>query len=130
MNTHAVYNFEPRILHHSWGTAKFLSWTTDGHVTKLLEFRPGFQTSYHYHLKREETLYIFQGRFTLRTTDPLTGAIVERQMIQGQSYEIPAGIQHSICDSGTAGKIIETTIHYTEEDVLRTYNDPSVPSGR
>lgn len=118
---------QPANLFHSWGTARILY--SDPTVTvKELTFGTLGKTSLHYHMRRRENLYIQSGTFLLRVFNREDEVFEEVQLNPGMSYSISRGAIHQIkCLSH--GVLIETSLQYEEEDVIRIYDETMLLRG-
>jgi len=117
----------PATIYHSWGHAKIL-FRNDSVCSKELNFHLGHKTSLHYHMRRQETLYCQSGLFTLRVFNSKRAQIEEFKFYQGQSIDIERGNPHQIVCL-ESGVIIETSLTYQEEDVVRIYDDSVLMRG-
>jgi mannose-6-phosphate isomerase-like protein (cupin superfamily) len=114
-------------LFHSWGTAKILY--SDTTVTaKELQFIGLCKTSLHYHLRRRETLYVQSGTFTIHVYDTEKEVIESFPLNPGMSYTVPRGGIHQI-ECTSHGIIIETSLTYEEEDVVRIFDESLLKRG-
>ena len=112
------------ILFHSWGTAKFLY--SDSTVTvKELNFATLAKTSLHYHVHRRETLYVQSGSFNLRVFSLINNKFENVPLLPGMSYMLSRGAIHQI-ECVKQGTLIETTLTYEEQDVIRIFNESMI----
>lgn len=118
---------QTQTLFHSWGTAKFLY--SDSTVTvKELNFATLAKTSLHYHVYRRETLYVQSGSFNLRVFSLINNKFETVPLYPGMSYMLSRGGIHQI-ECLKEGKLIETTLTYDEEDVIRIFNESMITGG-
>jgi mannose-6-phosphate isomerase-like protein (cupin superfamily) len=118
---------QAQTLFHSWGTAKILY--SDTTVTvKELTFGTLAKTSLHYHLHRYETLYVQSGSFSIRVYNAEKEVFETFTLKPGMSFRVGRGCIHEvICH--TFGVLIETSLTYEEEDVVRIYDETLVTRG-
>lgn len=64
---------------------------------KVLHVRAGFQTSWHYHPRKGETLYVISGRGVLYygEGDGLDDASI-LMLSEGSSFHVPPGLRHRL----------------------------------
>ena len=114
-------------LFHSWGTAKILY--TDSSVTvKELSFAGLTKTSLHYHMRRQETLYVQSGVFHIHVYNLEKDVFETVSLAAGASYRISRGTVHQI-ECRERGTIIETSLTYEEEDVVRILDESLLKKG-
>ncbi len=114
-------------LFHSWGTARILY--TDSTVTvKELTFATLANTSLHYHLQRRETLFVQSGSFLMRIFDSEKEVFEEIALKPGMTYRVPRGGIHQI-KCLERGILIETSLTYEEDDVIRIYDESLLRRG-
>lgn len=115
---------QPANLFHSWGTAKILY--SDPTVTvKELTFATLGKTSLHYHMRRRETLYVQTGLFLIRIFNREDQVFNEVQLTPGMSYSLSRGAIHQL-KCLTHGVIIETSLNYEEQDVVRIFDETTI----
>jgi mannose-6-phosphate isomerase-like protein (cupin superfamily) len=118
---------QAQTLFHMWGTAKILY--SDANVTvKELTFVTLGKTSLHYHLHRHETLYVQTGTFSIRVFDSEKDVFNEVILKPGMTYTFARGYLHQI-KCMERGILIETTLTYEEEDVMRIFDESLVRRG-
>ena len=72
-----------------WGYEKVLIYT-DKYLTKELYIKAGFQTSFHYHNKKDETMYILSGAGYIEFEDK------KEYFSKNDSIRIEPGVKHTI----------------------------------
>ena len=118
---------QAQILFHTWGTAKILY--SDTTVTvKELTFATAANTSLHYHLRRRETLYVQSGSFSIRVLNTEKGIFEEVVLKPGMTYTLSRGAVHQVMCT-ERGIIIETSLTYEEEDVVRIFDESLLRRG-
>ena len=77
-----------------WGFE--LLWAyTDHYAGKILHIDRGKRLSLQYHNRKDETLYLLNGRMRLDLEDD-GGALVQHEVQPGESFRVPAGRRHRI----------------------------------
>ena len=72
----------------------------------------------HYHLKKDETWTVIQGKFIFRWIDTKNASLHEELLQMNQIVHIPIGLPHQlVCIE--EGKIVEVSTHHEEEDSYR-----------
>lgn len=109
------------------GAAKILY--TDSTVTvKELTFATLAKTSLHYHMRRYETLYVQSGSFSIRVYNPEKEVFETFTLKPGMSFKIGRGYIHEVL-CHTFGVLIETSLTYEEEDIVRIYDETLLRRG-
>ncbi len=76
-----------------WGHE--LVWAkTDRYVGKILHIEPGHLLSLQYHEKKDETIHVLRGEIIFRVQ--VGEELVERPMLEGESYRITPGTVHQM----------------------------------
>lgn len=77
-----------------WGYEVLWAYT-DRYAGKILHIDRGERLSLQYHNRKDETLYLLNGRMRLDLEDE-GGALVQHEVGPGQSFRVPAGRRHRI----------------------------------
>jgi mannose-6-phosphate isomerase len=77
-----------------WGYEVLWAYT-DRYAGKILHIHRGKRLSLQYHNRKDETLYLLNGRMQLDLEDD-GGSIVQHEVGPGQSFRVPAGRRHRI----------------------------------
>lgn len=87
---------------------------------KRLVIFPGKKGSFHFHVKKLETMLVIAGVMKLRLADPAKGEEYFQELHPGDSIRIPRGQPHQIiCASGQNLELIEFSTKHEEEDSYR-----------
>jgi mannose-6-phosphate isomerase-like protein (cupin superfamily) len=102
-----------------WGSE--LIWAvTDAYAGKLITIREGRRLSLQYHLEKDESIYVIEGRLLLHLEDD-DGTIQIHTLEPGDSVHIPPGRTHRF-EAAVDTKLIEVST--TElDDVVRLEDD-------
>ncbi len=82
----------PRKIEKPWGY-ELLFALTGKYAGKLLYVKQGHRLSLQYHRKKEETLYIYEGK-ALVEIEGENGKLVEYEMVSGDSFHLPPMTKH------------------------------------
>jgi mannose-6-phosphate isomerase len=109
----------PRKIEKPWGFELLLAHTPK-YAGKLVFVRKGHRLSLQYHKKKDETMYIHQGKALFEIEDN-DGHLVSKTLQPGQSIRIPPRTKHRL-------KAIEDTTFFEAstpelEDVVRLEDD-------
>ncbi|MFC1899987.1 cupin domain-containing protein [Chloroflexota bacterium] len=109
----------PRKTEKPWGY-ELLFALTDKYAGKMLYVKQGHRLSLQYHEKKEETLYIYEGK-ALIEIEGENGELVEYEMSNGDSFHLPPMTKHRM-------KAIEDTMFFEVstpelDDVVRLDDD-------
>ncbi len=109
----------PRKTEKPWGY-ELLFALTDKYAGKMLYVKQGHRLSLQYHEKKEETLYIYQGK-ALIEIEGENGELVQKEMNGGDSFHLPPMTKHRM-------KALEDTIFFEVstpelDDVVRLSDD-------
>ena len=101
----------------AWGSEVIFA-TNDLYCGKLLKFKEGGQFSMHFHGKKDESWYVLQGRFLLRTIDTNDAKFLEVPLNQGDVWRnVPLAPHQLTCLE--EGIIIEVSTPDSVEDNYR-----------
>jgi mannose-6-phosphate isomerase-like protein (cupin superfamily) len=100
-----------------WGSE--LIWATnDKYCGKLLKFDSGAKFSMHFHAHKDETWYVLEGKFVVKSIDTKTASVHEIQLIPGSVWRnLPLEPHQLVCLE--AGTIIEVSTPDSVEDNYR-----------
>ena len=100
-----------------WGH-EFIFATNDKYCGKLMKFNTGAKFSMHFHAQKDETWYILSGKFIVRLIDTVTAEVVERELVEGNTWHNQPLLPHQIIciEEGT---IIEVSTPDSLEDNYR-----------
>ena len=109
----------PRKTEKPWGY-ELLFALTDKYAGKMLYVKKGHRLSLQYHEKKEESLYIYQGK-ALIEIEGENGELVQKEMNSGDSFHLPPMTKHRM-------KAIEDTMFFEVstpelDDVVRISDD-------
>jgi mannose-6-phosphate isomerase len=109
----------PRKTEKPWGY-ELLFALTDKYAGKMLYVKQGHRLSLQYHEKKEESLYIYQGK-ALIEIEGEDGELVQKEMNSGDSFHLPPMTKHRM-------KAIEDTMFFEVstpelDDVVRLSDD-------
>ena len=109
----------PRKTEKPWGY-ELLFALTDKYAGKMLYVKQGHRLSLQYHEKKEETLYIYEGK-ALIEIEREGGKLVQKEMKSGDSFHLPPMTKHRM-------KAIEDTMFFEVstpelDDVVRLDDD-------
>lgn len=102
-------------------------WLTNGiYCMKVLELHHGFQSSLHYHREKQETFYVERGVVVLEIDYNHSALILKKlklELHEGDFIFIPPNTIHRFYlkpgIENDYGKIIESSTHHDDEDVVR-----------
>jgi mannose-6-phosphate isomerase len=92
---------------------------------KMLYLRPGFQSSMHYHPKKDETFLVVNGCCDLEVADgwnygdPLYSMIQTLRMVPGDSRHLRPGTPHRFRAVNDGCMIVEASTPHSDTDVVR-----------
>lgn len=87
---------------------------------KLLIFRKGCSFSMHYHLEKDETWYVREGRFLYRWIDTEEGITNEEKLGEGDIVRQRVGQPHQLI-AYTDGVIFEVSTQHMDSDSYRIF---------
>lgn len=68
---------------------------TDAYLGKKLAMKAGTAGGLQYHVEKEETFHLFEGRAEVETTT-CDGELVKYPMEEGETYHVPPGAIHRV----------------------------------
>ena len=105
-----------------WGYEKILIYT-DKYLTKELFLKEGYQTSFHYHEHKDETMYIVSGKGYIEFKDK------KEYFKKKDTIRIEPGIAHTIVATENTVLHEVSTPHIDDTIRLKDYYDSKTPSG-
>lgn len=110
-----------------WGNE--LIWATnDKYCGKLLKFNTGAKFSMHFHVEKDETWLVLDGKFTVKAINTKDASIVETELKAGDVWRnVPLLPHQLICHE--AGTIIEVSTPDSVEDNYRVAPGDSQHTG-
>jgi quercetin dioxygenase-like cupin family protein len=87
---------------------------------KLLVFKEGCKFSMHYHMIKDETWYVQEGKFIYRWIDTETAVINEEKLQEGDSVRQLPGQPHQI-EALSDGTIFEVSTEHFDSDSYRVW---------
>ena len=100
-----------------WGEELIIE-NNEMYCGKLLIFKMGCQFSMHYHLKKDETWYVQEGKFLYRWIDTNTAELHEETLYEGDIVRQRVGQPHQI-KALTHGTIFGVSTQHFDEDSYR-----------
>ncbi len=85
---------------------------------KVLVFKKGCRFSMHYHMNKDETWYVEEGKFIYRWIDTEIGKQNEDKLSEGDVVRQRPGQPHQII-ALTDGRIFEVSTHHEDSDSYR-----------
>ena len=82
----------PRNVPKPWGHEEIWAWT-DRYVGKLLVIEAGKRLSFQYHERKDEWIYVLDGRLRLTLEDD-GGTVAEQELAAGASTRVKTGRRH------------------------------------
>ena len=85
---------------------------------KILVFIKGVKFSMHYHIKKQETWYVNEGKFIFKWIDTDTAQVHNDILEQGSVVTIPRGMPHQL-EAIEDGEIFEISTQHFDTDSYR-----------
>ena len=105
------------LVEKGWGSE--LIWATnDKYCGKLLRFNIGAKFSMHFHVDKDESWYVLDGRFKVEWIDTQTSIINTQLLLPGDTWRNTPLVPHRLTCL-TAGTIIEVSTADSVEDNYR-----------
>lgn len=101
-----------KIVKKLWGAEYWLV-NTELYCLKILVINPGFQSSLHYHKKKDETFFVEKGEVLLECGDST------EQLLPGMRKRIKPGVRHRFSSVKDISVIMEVSTTHEDEDVFR-----------
>ncbi len=105
--------------HHpkGWGEEVWII-NTDKYCGKLLKFAKGAMFSDHYHINKDETWYVLEGKLELRYYDLSNADRIVTELVPGSVVHIPPNTPHQLVAHESA-IVIEVSTPHDEADSYR-----------
>lgn len=110
---------ECKLVPKGWGHEIIFA-NNESYCGKLLVFKAGHRFSMHYHLKKDETWYISEGRFLHKWIDTETGITREDKLGAGDVVRQRIGQPHQLI-AYTDGVVFEVSTQHFDSDSYRIY---------
>jgi mannose-6-phosphate isomerase-like protein (cupin superfamily) len=91
---------------------------------KILSFNEGAKFSMHYHMIKDETWFVNEGKFIYRWIDTETAEVHERILQIGDTVRQRPGQPHQL-ECIQRGKIFEVSTHHFDSDSYRVWKGDS-----
>ena len=91
---------------------------------KLLKFKKGCKFSMHYHLIKDETWYVNEGKFLYRWIDTEIAETIEQRLKPGDVVRQRVGQPHQLI-ALTDGVVFEVSTQHFDEDSYRVFRGDS-----
>ena len=85
---------------------------------KLLVFKKGYKFSMHYHMIKDETWYVQEGKFIYRWINTETAQIESKHLFPGDAVRVPPGHPHQL-EAVTDATVFEVSTQHFDEDSYR-----------
>lgn len=85
---------------------------------KILIFKKGCKFSMHFHMIKDETWYVEEGKFIYRYIDTAVGDIIEKELKPGDIVRQRPGQPHQL-KALTDGRIFEVSTEHKDSDSYR-----------
>ncbi len=86
------YLHTPKFVPKGWGYERWIA-NGERYCGKLLYIYPNKECSLHFHIKKYETFYLYEGDILITIIHP-DGSKEKFRMEEGSSLEIPPGLMH------------------------------------
>lgn len=101
----------------TWGYERWI-WNEE-YCGKILFFRKDCRCSWHYHLKKDEVLYLQRGSVLVKYSEGDDISKAEEVTLQpGDSFHVPVGLRHQMV-ALKRSYITEFSTHHEDEDSIR-----------
>jgi D-lyxose ketol-isomerase len=115
-----VTNYQKAPKHDKLWGAEY--WLHNGkYCMKVLALEPGFQSSLHYHEKKEETFLVIAGAVVLESPPGVT-----HLLLPGDFYDLPPLTSHRFWTEDHPALIAEASTHHDDNDVVRLENSREI----
>jgi mannose-6-phosphate isomerase-like protein (cupin superfamily) len=92
---HGSYFEDLGIHEKGWGHELWIA-NNDLYCGKILHIKKGKMCSLHFHMDKDETMYLQSGHLQLRFKDPETGEEYTEELLPGDAVRIRPGMVHQI----------------------------------
>ena len=106
-----------------WGEELIIE-NNEMYCGKLLKFKKGCKFSMHYHLLKDETWYVNEGKFLYRWIDTENADIKQELLEEGSVVRQRAGQPHQL-EAVTDGVVFEVSTQHFDEDSYRVLKGDS-----
>jgi mannose-6-phosphate isomerase-like protein (cupin superfamily) len=106
-----------------WGEELIIE-NNEMYCGKLLIFKKGCKFSMHYHLIKDETWYVNEGKFIYRWIDTETAETIEQELKEGDVVRQRVGQPHQLI-ALTDGVVFEVSTQHFDEDSYRVFRGDS-----
>tara|TARA_B100000287_G_scaffold362858_1_gene356339 strand:+ start:124 stop:501 length:378 start_codon:yes stop_codon:yes gene_type:complete len=106
-----------------WGEELIIE-NNEMYCGKLLIFKKGCRFSMHYHLIKDETWYVNEGKFIYRWIDTETAETIEQELKEGDVVRQRVGQPHQLI-ALTDGVVFEVSTQHFDEDSYRVFRGDS-----
>lgn len=120
-----IENYSPKWLEREWGHEVFVAETSQ-YLGKVLRMKAGTKGGLQYHMEKDETFCLLEGKAWVRSDDGL-GNLIQVVMLPGESYHIPPGAPHQVEAIEDCIFFEASTPHY--DDRVRCEKDYGLPEG-
>lgn len=110
---------KPKIVPKAWGQEVWIH-NCPLYCGKLLQFKPGGEFSFHYHIDKTETWCVLKGTFILKSMDTVKAHYVTTTIGPGTVIHVPRGEPHQLWTS-LGGEIMEVSTQHFDEDSYRIH---------
>ena len=100
-----------------WGVELIIE-NNEMYCGKLLKFKKGCKFSMHYHLIKDETWYVNEGKFLYRWIDTENADIKQELLKEGSVVRQRVGQPHQL-EALTDGTVFEVSTQHFDEDSYR-----------
>jgi quercetin dioxygenase-like cupin family protein len=100
-----------------WGEEIWII-NTDKYCGKLLNFDKGAKFSDHYHINKDETWYVLEGKLELRYYDLTNADRLTAELVPGSVVHIPPNTPHQLI-AHEASVVLEVSTPHDEADSYR-----------
>jgi len=98
-----------------WGHELLIA-HTDRYLGKVLHIEPGEALSLQYHVRKDETFFVFRGAMELEVEEG--GQRVKQLLVAGDSYHVTPGTQHRMVAQAAGCDLFEVSTP-DPDDVVR-----------
>jgi mannose-6-phosphate isomerase-like protein (cupin superfamily) len=113
------YTIDPHFfVKKGWGYEQWIC-NNEKYCGKILIFNPNKKCSIHYHVIKDEVLYVDNGTIELiyffKDQEERETIILHK----GMSFHVPVGLVHQMIAGNEGAKIIEFSTHHEDSDSIR-----------
>ena len=109
-----------KVEHHpkTWGDEYWIA-NNEKYCGKILKFKEGANFSMHYHILKEESWYVMEGKLKLEYFDLETAARESKILTEGACVHLKPNIPHKLTALEDSS-VFEVSTQHFEEDSYRT----------